>query len=153
MKYIVRALKYFVQITIIMSLIIIALMLTGLISKDINIAFRQGWTSVLYILGMFALVSALYPRFGYATRHVTAAGEYSSLKGEVISLMEDRGYRLESEDEGVMAFRSGSPWIRAARMWEDRITFTHELGGWSVEGLNKDIVRIVNALQYKYGNR
>ena len=152
MKYIVRALKYFVQITIIMSLIIVALMLTGLISKAINIAFRQGWTSVLYILGMFALVAAVYPRFGYATRHVTAAGEYTELRDGVIRIMEERGYSLEKEADGVMSFRSRSPWIRAARMWEDRVTITHELGGWSVEGLNKDILRIVNALQYNYGN-
>ena len=58
MKYLVRALKYFVQISLIMALILGALMLSGVISKDINVAFQKGWTSVGYIALMFAGVSA-----------------------------------------------------------------------------------------------
>ena len=70
MRYIIRAFKYFIQITVIMTAVIAVLMLTGLVSKDIGVAFRQSWKSVGYILLMFAAVAAVYPYFGYARRSV-----------------------------------------------------------------------------------
>ena len=61
MRYLIRAFKYFIQITVIMTVVIAALMLLGLVSRDIGVAFRQGWKSIGYILLMFAGVSAVYP--------------------------------------------------------------------------------------------
>ena len=34
--------------------------------------------------------------------------------------------------------------------WEDRLTFTRELGGFRIEGPNKDLVRVVSALEYRF---
>ena len=153
MKYIRRALKYFVQITLIMTVILGALMLAGVISRDINVAFQKGWTSVGYILLMFLGVSALYPRFGYATRILALRGEFAELRGGIVSFMENRGYVLEKEDGENLSFRLRSTPAKLARFLEDRITFTRVLGGFEVEGLNRDIIRIVNGLQYKYGDR
>jgi len=48
-----------------------------------------------------------------------------------------------------MTFRSKSLANRIFRMGEDRITITKSLGGFEVEGLSRDIVRIVFALEYK----
>ena len=45
MKYLRRALKYFLQITLISTVIIAVLMLAGVLSRDINIVFQKGWTS------------------------------------------------------------------------------------------------------------
>ena len=63
--------------------------------------------------------------------------------------MEERGYTLESENDGTMTFRSRSVLNRIFRLGEDRVTVTKTLGGFEVEGLARDIVRIVFALEYK----
>jgi len=70
MRYIIRALKYFIQISFIFAAIIGVLMLAGWVSTDINIAIRGGWRSVGYIALIFAAFSCLYPRLGYTRRIV-----------------------------------------------------------------------------------
>lgn len=150
MRYIIRALKYFVQITVIMTAVIAALMLTGLVSKDIGVAFRQGWKSVGYILLMFAAVAAVYPYFGYVRRSVALKGSFAELRDGIVETMKARGYVLEKEEGENLAFRLSSPGARLARLWEDRLTFTRELGGYAIEGLNKDLVRVANALRYRF---
>ena len=57
MTYLRRALKYFIQICLIFAIIIGALMLSGMVSKDISVAFQHGWTSVWWILALFAVMS------------------------------------------------------------------------------------------------
>ena len=66
--------------------------------------------------------------------------------------MEERGYRLESEDGETMKFRSRAVLNRIVRVWEDRITITKTLGGFEVEGLSRDVARIVPALEYRFRN-
>ena len=46
MKYIVRVLKYFVFITVVMALILFVLSLLGIVEKDVNAMFRNGWNSL-----------------------------------------------------------------------------------------------------------
>ena len=150
MRYIIRAFKYFIQITVIMTVVIAALMLLGLVSRDIGVAFRQGWKSIGYILLMFAGVSAVYPYFGYARRSVDLKGSFAEIRDGIVEVMKARGYVLEKEEGEHLSFRLSSPAARLARLWEDRLTFTRELGGYSVEGLNKDLVRVVNALRYRF---
>ena len=150
MRYLIRAFKYFIQITVIMTVVIAALMLLGLVSRDIGVAFRQGWKSIGYILLMFAGVSAVYPYFGYVRRSVALNGSFAELRDGILEVMKARGYELEKEDGENLAFRLASPTARIARLWEDRLTFTRELGGYSIEGLNKDLVRVANALQYRF---
>lgn len=150
MRYLIRAFKYFIQITVIMTVVIAALMLLGLVSRDIGVAFRQGWKSIGYLLLMFAGVSAVYPYFGYVRRSVTLNGSFAELRDGILEVMKARGYELEKEEGENLTFRLASPTARIARLWEDRLTFTRELGGYSIEGLNKDLVRVANALQYRF---
>ena len=150
MRYVVRALKYFVRVTVIMTAVIGVLMLAGLVPKDIGTAFRQGWKSIGYILLMFAAVSAAYPYFGYIRRSVALPGEFAELRGGILAEMKARGYVLEKEEGENFVFHLASPGARLVRLWEDRLTFTRELGGYSIEGPGKDLVRIGNALQYRF---
>ena len=150
MRYIIRALKYFVYITIIITIILAILVALGFVSSNIDIMFRNGWKSVGLILLMFAAVSAFYPRFGYCKRLARVLGEYSDLRESVISYMEDRGYRLESEEGTTLKFRSKSVLLRIARVWEDRITMEHGLGGFTLEGVSKDVARVASGLEFKF---
>ena len=109
MRYIIRALKYFIQISFIFAAIIGVLMLAGWVSTDINIAIRGGWRSVGYIALIFAAFSCLYPRLGYTRRIVEvpefgdaavpdtgAGGEVPDAGGHYLALIDEafrfRGY-------------------------------------------------------------
>ena len=97
MKYIRRSVKYFIQLTLIFTVLIAILMLSGMVEKDVAVAFRRGWDSVWMILGVFAAMSALYPRFGYTTRKVSVKGEPSELWPGVEEVMKGRGYESAGE--------------------------------------------------------
>jgi len=153
MRYIVRAIKYFVQISITMTLILLILMSLKLVSWDVNVAFANGWNSVFIILGMFAAVSAIYPLFGYGKRQIVARGEPSGHIDIIKNAMEEKGYELfATADDGAMKFRLRSIFARIFRLWEDVVTITPNLEGFSVEGLSRDIARIASSLTFRLRN-
>lgn len=152
MKYIVRAVKYFIYICVLVTIILLVLVLTHFVSSDINVMFKEGWRSVAKILLVFAGIAAIYPLFGYRKLLAGVLGELAGLRDGVVKCMEERGYRLESEDSETMTFRSRSVLNRIFRVWEDRITVTKTLGGFEVEGLSRDVARIVPALEYRFRN-
>ena len=150
MTYLRRAFKYFIQITLIFAVIMAVLMLSGLASKDIGTAFRNGWKSVELILAAFAAMSLLYPRFGYATRQINAKGDPTELWPAIDGAMAQRGYVKAGETpEGGRKYHLGSTLNRAARLWEDSITINPVLGGFQAEGLVRDLVRVVMSLDRK----
>ena len=149
MKYLRRALKYFLQITFLFVVIIAALMLTGLVSKDVAVAFQKGWTSVWYILAAFLAMSAAYPFFGYGKRNIRAEGDPVEDRSAILEALEGRGYKLASEKDGEMKFQLTSPVSRLARLYEDTVTITPVLGGFEAEGLIRDLSRVVMAIDHK----
>ena len=152
MKYIVRAVKYFIYICVLVTIILSVLVLAHFVSSDINVMFKEGWKSVAKIALVFAGIAAIYPLFGYRKLLAGVLGELGGLRDGVVKCMEERGYRLESEDGETMKFRSRSVLNRIFRVWEDRITITKTLGGFDVEGLSRDVARIVPALEYRFRN-
>lgn len=152
MKYIVRAVKYFIYICVLVTIILSVLVLAHFVSSDINVMFKEGWKSVAKIALVFAGIAAIYPLFGYRKLLAGVLGELGGLRDGVVKCMEERGYRLESEDGETMTFRSRSLLNRIFRVWEDRITVTKTLGGFEVEGLSRDVARIVPALEYRFRN-
>lgn len=153
MRYIIRSLKYFVQISVTMAIILLILMSLNMVSWDVNVAFTSGWRSVGLIAGMFAVVSAVYPMFGYGKRQVLATGDPAQYKDDILAAMDARNYKLAGEGEnGAMYFTLRSPFARMFRLWEDKVTVEPVLGGFSVEGLSRDIARIASSLTYKFRN-
>ena len=143
MKYIVRAVKYFIYICVLVTIILSVLVLAHFVSSDINVMFKEGWKSVAKIALVFAGIAAIYPLFGYRKLLAGVLGELGGLRDGVVKCMEERGYRLESEDGETMKFRSRSVLNRIFRVWEDRITITKTLGGFEV---------VVPALEYRFRN-
>jgi len=149
MKYIRRALKYFIQVVLIFTVIIGALMLSGLVSSDVNVAFRNGWHSIGYIAGVFFVVSLVYPFFGYGKRTIRAKGELPEIRKAVEESMKQRGYVLESEEPGgALKYHLASPVARAFRLWEDTITITPSLGVLEAEGLTRDLARVAMSIDH-----
>ena len=157
MTYLRRAAKYFVQITIIFILIIGILMLSGMVSKDVAIAFRNGWKSIWMILGLFAAMSLAYPFFGYGKRKIHAGGDPAPMWEKIDEAMEARGYVFSGNTEnGGRKYHLGSSVNRAARLWEDTLTIESVLGGFEIEGLVRDLSRVVMTIDRKindYGDR
>lgn len=144
-----RAVKYFLFITVLFALIIGILIAAGFVSTDIEHIFKQGWNSVMIILLMFAAVSAIYPMFGYMKMNVSAGGEFSELRDDIVSFMDSRHYVLEKEEGENLTFRSSRVSDKILKMWEDRITLTRQLGGFCMEGLRRDVVRLRYGLEDK----
>ena len=150
MTYLRRAFKYLVQICIIFVLIIGALVLTGYISSDVSVAFQQGWKSIAYIAGMFAVVSLAYPFFGYGKRTIHAKGDPAEYWARIDAAMASRGYEKAGETEnGGYRYHHTSTYMRVMRLWEDNITIEPVLGGFQAEGLVRDLARIVSAIDHK----
>ena len=152
MRYIIRAVKYFIYIWVIVIIILTALVLMNLVSSDINVMFQHGWKSVGLIAVMFAAVSAFYPLFGYTKRLAAVLGELDANDKEVIEYMtgDVRKYKLASQDGEKMTFRSRSVLRRI--IWDDRITIEKGLGGYYVEGVGREVAKIVPGLEFKFHN-
>ena len=149
MRYFLRAVKYFIQMSIILALVIGILMLTGMVDKDIDKAFSQGWTSVGWIALMLAGFSALYPMLGYRKRTMDASKAGPDPLEKVQKALEEKGYLPEKQEGNKATFRSASTYMRITRLGEDRITAVIEGGTLTLEGAAKDLARITYAVERK----
>lgn len=129
------------------------LVATGFVNGDINEMFVNGWKSVLYIALIMAVFSGIYPRIGYTTRTAHVLGAPEEVKSIIDEVMDLHGFRLESADEaeGRYTYRRKSVLTRIIKIGEDRITLSSSAAGIEVEGITKDVVRIVSGLEVKSG--
>ncbi|MBQ2452652.1 MAG: hypothetical protein II276_04245 [Bacteroidales bacterium] len=148
-QYVVRSIKYFIYCAIFLTIVLYVLSLANMVQWDINQMFNEGSKSVWKIAAMLAVISAIYPLVGFQKRKLMLAGSWEERKAEIIELMEQRGYRLEKVDVNGATFRYRNVINRFSKMLEDRITITQEFGGFEIEGLRKDVVRLVMHLEYK----
>lgn len=161
MKYLVRSIKYYLYLLIILCVIIAVLVLTGIVESDISQMFVNGYDSLWQMALLIAVFAAIYPRFGYTSRMVHLPGSSEEIRPDVVSKMTALGYVVESEDAAAkdgtepakdgtepagedICFRRRTALSRALKFWEDRITFTRVASGFEVEGITKDVVRIMN---------
>ena len=131
MRYFFRAIKYFITISVLLALIMVVLACLKVIPSNPELMFRSGWKSVLEIAALFAVLS-------------------SEIRQGVIEYMNDRGYDLENEDGENMLFRSRSAYTRVIKMGEDKVTLTRKLGGFTLEGISKEVNRLASGLEYKF---
>jgi len=150
MKYIVRIFKYFIYITVLVSIFLGVLVALKLVSPDPDVMFRNGWDSIWQILAIFFAFSCIYPKLGFSSRKAHAAGEYGDLRDGVIDFMSVHNYVLEHEEDQTMTFRLKNPLNRITRMLEDRITVTKYMVGFELEGPTKDVVRLAYGLETRF---
>lgn len=147
MKYIVRSLKYFCYLVVLLVIIILALVLTGFVEADLSKMFINGYDSLWQIALVMFVFALIYPRFGFSKRTAHLYGSPEELRPDIMKVMEDLGYRLESEADGTFSFLRRSGLSRALKMWEDRITISPSGAGLEIEGLTRDLSRIVSGLE------
>ena len=90
MRYLVRALKYFVYLSIMLVLFIVVLCLLGVIPSDIDLIFINGTKSLPQMALIVAVFAAIYPKVGFTTRNVRMVGEASETEGELTKFMNSR---------------------------------------------------------------
>ena len=147
MRYFIRSVKYFIQLMVILSLIIAILIVAKVVDSDISKIFVNGYDSLWQIALMMAVFAAIYPRFGYAKRQAIVPGADEETAPVLEKVMTAFGYEKEVRSDGVLAYRKRSVGDRLLRLWEDRITVTRFVSGYELEGSNKDVVRLINALR------
>ncbi len=147
MKYLVRSLKYFVQLAVILALVIAILVVARVVPGDISQIFRNGYDSLWQIAIIMAVFAAVYPRFGYASREAVLPGSDEEVKPLLDKVMSAHGYKQEERSDGKLSYRKASAGDRLLRLWEDRISVDRFVSGYTLEGYNKDVVRLINALR------
>ena len=149
MKYLIRSVKYFFYFAFWSTVIVVALVVTGMASGDINELFEGGYDALWKIAIFYALVAAVYPKLGFIRRSMYIDKDMAEIRGQVISFMEEKGYDFESEDGNCMTFRFRSMIGRITRMMEDRITICRVEGGYMMEGLRKDVMKTATGMEYR----
>ena len=153
MRYFIRSLKTFVWFLLIFVIIVAIVVLTGMSEFNIETMFRNGYNSLWQIMALLLAIAAVYPKVSYARLFPKVNGNLSGLRVQIIALMQEFGYEVEKESVGVMTFRLKSGAARFSRRYEERITIEQTENGLSLEGLRKDIVRIISRMEYRLGNR
>ena len=150
MKYLKRSVKYFFYYVILLVIIILVLVAFKIVEADLSKMFVNGYDSLWQIALVFAAMAAAYPRFGFSTRSAYMPGETAALLPIIKQVMDEHGYKMTEQDaDGNLKFRKRSPLTRMLKMGEDTLTFTRTATGYDVEGITKDMVRVVGALEYK----
>lgn len=150
MKYLVRSIKYFAYLAVILCIFIVVLSLFGVVGTTLDEIFKDGAGSLWKIAAIIAVFAAIYPHLGFGRRNALVPGSYEEIRDGVIDVMHQRGYVLEDEKDQNLKFRLQSPVMRLTRMLEDRVTFERIGTGFELEGPVKDLVRIVSALESRF---
>lgn len=149
MKYLVRAIKYFFHLLLILAAILFALVAFKIVDGNLQTMFVHGYDSLWQIAALMAVFALVYPRFGYSTRSLHLPGETAEIRPTVMEAMEAKGYLLQKEEGDEMVFVKRNVASRILSMYEDAATFSRSAYGYDVEGRTKDIVRIVNFIENK----
>ena len=150
MKYLLRSIKYFIYLAIMLAIFIAALLALGFIEGPIDNIFKNGADSIWQMALIVLAFAAVYPMLGYGKRNVRIYGEPEQVWPEIVEFMNGRGYILTEGDAEGAKFRLASNLGRVMRMGEDTITFTRNIGGYSLEGRTKEIVRLDTGLTQRF---
>ncbi len=152
MRYLIRSIKTFLYFTLIFIVIVAVFVISGMTEFNIETMFRDGYKSLWQILAIMVVIAAVYPKLNYVKSFPGIKGNLGSNRVQISEIMHDFGYVEEKESVEKMTFRQIHFSARLSRKFEDRITFEQDGDRISVEGLRKDIVRIVSRMEYRLGN-
>ena len=150
MRYFIRAIKYFIYFAVLTTVIVTALVLIGAVEGNIDSIFEGGTDALWKIAVFFALVAAVYPKVGFITRDIPSDRDWNGIREEVLTFFGERRYELESETPQQVTFRIRGTAGKLSKMYEDRITLTIRPGGYDMEGLRKDVMRLAAGFEHRF---
>lgn len=148
MKYFIRSVKYFFYFAFLTTAIILALVFIGAVEGDINSIFEGGYSAIWKIAVFFAVIAAVYPKFGFVRRQLETTADWDTVKEGAVKYFKERDFKVEAEDGCSISFRRRSPVGRLVKMCEDRITLTRADEGYFLEGLRKDVFLYATGLEH-----
>ena len=148
MKYLTRAVKYFFYFAFLTTAIILALILIGAVEGNIDTIFEGGYRALWKIAIFFALVAAIYPKFGFVRRRLEVDADWDQVRNAAKTYFSARPFKLESESADTLTFRRRDMISRMTKMGEDRVTLSRTEEGYMLEGLRKDILIFATGLEY-----
>ena len=152
MKYLIRAVKYFFYFAILTTAIVYALILIGAVEGGLENIFEDGYNSLYKIAIFFAIVAAVYPKFGFVTRKLETEADWDTVKVAAKAYFKEKPFKVESEGTDSISFRRRDPIGRLTKMCEDRITISRTENGYSMEGLRKDVFLYATGVEIKINN-
>ena len=152
-RYGIRSVKYFIYCGLFLVVVLYVLSLLGMVEWDVDALFDDGIKSVWKIIAMLAAIAFIYPYVGFQTRMAMIRGSWAERRDEFVAVMQEKGYVLVRETEDGAVFRRRGLLSRLTRMLEDGIVVTQAFGGFELEGLRKDIVRLTMHLEYQLGEK
>ena len=147
MKYIIRAIKYFFYFAFLTTAIILALVLIGAVEGNIETIFEDGYNSLWKIAVFFAIVAAVYPKFGFVRRKLETEAGWESVRSVAKAYFREKPFKVESETADSISFRRRDAIGRITKMCEDRITLSRTEEGYVLEGLRKDVILYATGLE------
>ena len=144
MKYLIRAVKYFLAFCVLYVGVVYLSIMT---SKGMELSVWQ------YIVAAFAttkgkmlgtavvVLSALYPRMGFMTRRVEC--DMVEERDYLLQMFAVAGFSLKEESEGRMVFRADNILSRLVMLFEDDIT-VEQYGQWiDITGIRRGVAKVV----------
>lgn len=139
MKYLVRSVKYFFYFAILTTLIILALVLIGAVEGSIDSIFEDGYNSLWKIALFFALIAAVYPKFGFVKKQLETADDWETVEEKAEAYFSEKPFKVVSKTADSVTFRRRDPLGRLIKMGEDHIILSRTGDGFYMEGLRKDV--------------
>ena len=149
MKYFIRSVKYFFYFAFLTTAIILVLVAIGAVEGNIETIFEGGYSSLWKIAMFFALVAAVYPKFGFVNRKLDTTGSWDDVWNAAVKYFSEKPFKLESETADAVTFRRRDIMSKISKMGEDRITVRKVEDGFAMEGLRKDVIIFATGLEYR----
>lgn len=152
-RYLIRSLKYLVQLLVLLAVLFVAMALT----KTSRVAPGELFEAIFMtkrgavLLAAVVLLAAFYPRFGFVRR--TVGIDWVCDRAKIVELFALCGYEPVSESPDRVVFRASTPLRKLTSLGEDAIVVTPEEGKIVLEGLRKEVVRIEFRIQSYLNNR
>ncbi|MFI3280710.1 MAG: hypothetical protein R3Y44_01930 [Rikenellaceae bacterium] len=146
MRYLIRSLKYFAMLAIVFIAVTFFVSLAGSLELsgkeqiDLFMA-NNGALKILFL----AIISALYPIFGYIARDVE--GNIVENEGQIIVAMESAGFSLKSKSDGVLTFKANTILRRVTFLFEDQISVSQRGESIHIEGVRRGVAYAVYYLE------
>lgn len=148
MKYLIRSVKYFFYFAALTTVIVLVLVFIGAVEGGIDNIFQDGYNSLWKIAIFFAIVAAVYPKFGFVSRKLDTEADWDTVRNTAKTYFQEKPFKLESETADTVNFRRRDIISRITKMGEDRITLRRTNAGYVLEGLRKDVFLYTTGLEY-----
>lgn len=145
-RYLNRAIKYMIYLSIVFTLIVGIFSLTSNKEFSIYNLFRPGTGIQLAIF--LVVMSIIYPLFGYVTRKVHLNKSFADDKATINDVFLKNRYVVECDGIDFIKYRHKSAFIRTMRMFEDTIVVDITDNPIKLEGPRKDVYRLSRMIEY-----